>query len=171
MGGCLGCHMSLLDLDEILRDLILAQKIEIVFSPPLIDTREPPTADIFIVEGAVNHEEDLEVIKKVREKCKILVAFGDCACMRGILAMRNLFKKEEALQCAYVETASTKNGKIPDGREVPKLLEKALPVDKVVKVDCYVPGCPPSPKSIKYVLEELLKGLIPKVPQELLHYD
>jgi len=171
LGGCLGCHMSLLDLDETLRDLALAGKIEIVFSPPLMDVKDPPAADVFIVEGAVSSEEDVEVVKKVRERCKILVAVGDCACLRGNLTMRNLYKKDEVLKCAYVETDSTTKGKVPSGKELPELLEKARPVDKIVKVDCFAPGCPPSPKVLKYVLTELLNGVIPTVPPELLHYD
>ncbi len=171
LGGCLGCHMNILDLDEVLRDLVLANKIEIVFSPPLMDVKDPPEADVFLVEGAVNHEEDVEMIKKVRARTKILVAVGDCACVRGILTIRNLHKKDEVLKRAYVETESTKNGKVPTGKELPELLDKGVPVDKMVKVDCYVPGCPPSPKVLKYVLTELLNGVIPTVPPEMLHYD
>ena len=85
--------------------------------------------------------------------------------------MRNAFSKEEVLRRAYIETESTKDGKIPSSPELPALLEKALPVNAEVKVDCFVPGCPPRAEAIKYALTELLQGRIPVLPSEMMRFD
>jgi len=85
--------------------------------------------------------------------------------------MRNLFTKEEVLRRYYIETESTKNGKIPSSEDLPPLLEQVKPVNQVVKVDCYVPGCPPSSKAIHYALTELLEGRIPILPSEMMRFD
>jgi NAD-reducing hydrogenase small subunit len=85
--------------------------------------------------------------------------------------MRNAFSKEEVLRRAYIESESTKEGKIPSSPEIPALLEKAVPVDAVVKVDCFVPGCPPRAGDIKYALGELLQGRIPVLPSEMMRFD
>ena len=165
---CSGCHMSFLDLDEAL--IGLADAVEITASP-ITDIKEFPPVDVGIIEGAVSNEHDEEVAKKLRANCKILMVWGDCACFGGICAMRNLFTKEEVLQRCYVETESTKNGKIPSSEDIPPLLEQVKPVNQVVKVDCYVPGCPPNSKAIHYALAELLEGRIPVLPSEMMRFD
>ncbi len=85
--------------------------------------------------------------------------------------MRNLFSKEEVLRRYYIETESTKNGKIPASEDIPPLLEQVKPVNQVVKVDCYVPGCPPNSKAIHYDLTELLEGRVPILPSEMMRFD
>jgi hypothetical protein len=75
LGGCSGCHMSFLDLDEWL--LELAARADLVYSP-IIDVKEyPEGVDFVLVEGAVANEENLEMIRKVRARTKVLVSFGD----------------------------------------------------------------------------------------------
>ena len=165
---CAGCHMSFLDLDEAL--VGLTEAIEITASP-ITDIKEFPPVDVGIIEGAVSNSHDEEVVKKLRDNCKILMVWGDCACFGGICAMRNLFTKEEVLRRYYLETESTKNGKIPSSEDIPVLFEKVKPVNQVVKVDCYVPGCPPSSKAIHYALAELLEGRIPVLPSEIMRFD
>src|SRR4051794_41600029 len=77
LGGCSGCHMSFLDLDEFLFDL--AARADIVFSP-FIDAKEyPEGVDVALVEGAVANEEHLATIRLVRRRTKMLISFGDCA--------------------------------------------------------------------------------------------
>ena len=85
--------------------------------------------------------------------------------------MRNLFTKEEILRRYYVETESTKEGRIPSSEDIPPLLEQVKPVNQVVKVDCYVPGCPPSSKAILHALSELLQGRIPVLPSDMMRFD
>ena len=110
LGGCSGCHMSFLDLDERLIDL--SKLIEITASP-ITDLKEFTDVDIGIVEGSVANKENEETLLKLRAKSKILVAIGDCACYGGITALRNLFKKGEVLERAYIDTESTLIGDIP----------------------------------------------------------
>ena len=86
------------------------------------------------------------------------------------MTMRNFFNMEEALKRAYIETESTVDGIIPHSEELCKPIE-ARPVNSVVKVDIHLPGCPPSPDAICYVLSELLEGRIPALKGENLKYD
>ena len=165
---CAGCHMSLLDVDEAIIDL--ANDLEFTRSP-VTDIKEFSNVDVGIISGAIGNTEQEEEAKEIREKCKILVVLGDCACFGGIPSMRNAFSKEEVLRRVYIETESTKAGKIPSSPEIPPLLEKALPVNAVVKVDCFVPGCPPRSEAIKYALTELLNGRIPVLPSEMMRFD
>jgi len=149
--------MSFLDLDE--RLIELAAVAELVHSP-IMDVKEfPEGVDITLVEGAVGSEEDAEKARKIRERTRILVAFGDCAATGNIPAMRNVFPVVDVLKRAYIENA-TQNPGIP--REgIPALRPRALPVHTVVKVDCVIPGCPPSSELIWYAVKELLEGRMP----------
>lgn len=160
LSGCSGCHMSFLDQDESLIDL--AQKINLVYSP-LIDIKDfPENVDVTIVEGAVGNVEQLDLLKKVRERTRILVAIGDCAVTGNVAALRNTFEggPKEVLRKAYVETAGV-NPSIPN--DVPELLTRALPLSEFVKVDFFIPGCPPSADLIRYVLTEILAGRTPSM--------
>ncbi len=167
---CAGCHMSFLDIDERLVGLL--DKIEIT-SSPITDLKEPPVDGVVvgILTGAVSNSHQLEVAKKMRERCKILVAIGDCASMNGIPSMRNALTSEEALTRAYVETESTVDGKIPRSEEIAELFEESIPIHEVVQVDVNLPGCPPSADSIYFVIAELLEGRIPALSGDNLKYD
>ena len=157
LDGCSGCHMSFLDMDE--RLIELAEQIELVYSP-LVDPKHFPDAvDVTLVEGAVSSNEDLEKIRHIREHTNILVSLGDCAVTANVPSMRNPFKVSEVLDRAYIENA-TVQPQIPNV-SVPTLLPRVRPVHSVVKVDVYVPGCPPSADTIYYVLSELLRGSVP----------
>lgn len=168
LSGCSGCHMSLLNADEKLIDLL--NMIELTRSP-LTDIKEFESSDIGIVEGAVADEDNLKTLKAIRKNCKVLVALGDCAVFGGMTSLRNLFSKDEALNRGYVTTETTVKGKIPSGEDIPKLLDSVKRVDEVVKVDYYIPGCPPSTEAILYVLQRLIEGKDPKLPPSMLHYD
>jgi len=158
LGGCSGCHMSFLDLDERLIDL--AGRVEFC-ACPLMDYKDFPEADITLVEGAVANEEHLETIRNVRQHTKVLVSLGDCAVSGNVTAMRNMFKVEDVLNRAYRETSAVVTG-IPAGNGVvPRLLDRVRPVHEVVKVDYFVPGCPPSADAIHEFLVSLLEGRAP----------
>lgn len=157
LDGCSGCHMSFLDIDEKL--LALADLIELVYSP-LVDRKDfPNEVDITLIEGAVSSEEDLEKVRHIRKHTHTLISLGDCSVTGNVPAMRNSVGAESVLRRVYLDQ-SLYNTQIPD-KVVPRLLPLVRPVHSVVKVDVYIPGCPPSSDTIFYALSELLAGRMP----------
>lgn len=151
LDGCSGCHMSLLDMDE--RLVELAASIEMVYGP-LVDTKVfPEQVDLTLVEGSVSSEEDLAKIQTIRKQTRILVAMGDCAVTGNVPSLRNPFGADKILRHMYLPHAP--------GEIVPRLLPRVLPVHQVVKVDVFLPGCPPSADVLYYTLTELLAGRMP----------
>ncbi len=160
LSGCSGCHMSFLDQDELLMEL--SKKVQVVYSPIVDEKVFPENVDVTLIEGAVANEEQLNLLKEARARTKILVSLGDCAVTGNVPALRNAWgdSSQLALQRAYVENADV-NKQIPT--DVPKLLERVRPLHEVVKVDYFVPGCPPPASIITYVLTELLAGRTPNM--------
>jgi NAD-reducing hydrogenase small subunit len=158
LGGCSGCHMSFLDLDERLIDL--ANRVEFCASP-LTDYKDFPEVDITLVEGAVANSEHLTHIRSIRVRTRILVSFGDCAVTGNVTALRNLFSVDDVLDRAYRENSTVVIG-FPRGNGIlPRLLPRVRPVHEVVKVDHFLPGCPPSADTIYAFLMDLLDGRTP----------
>ena len=166
LDACAGCHMSFLDLDEKLIDLLDSIELK---ATPITDFKKITPVDVGIIEGSISNEHDEKVARELRENCKILMVWGDCAVFGGIMSMRNLFETEEVL-ARYYHTEGSICDKIPSSEELPPLI-KVKPVNQVVKVDCYVPGCPPSPEAIFYALSELLQGRIPVLSSEMMRFD
>lgn len=163
LGGCSGCHMSLLDIDE--RILEVAKLADIVKSP-IVDGKEFPECDIALVEGSVTSDEHLHEIKLIRKRAKILIAFGDCAVMTNVTGMRNYFPLKEVFDAAYVHAVSNDAaGEVPNHEALLKLNDKVVPLQEVVKVDVVLPGCPPSADTIFYVLFELLNDRMPNLSE------
>ena len=164
-GGCSGCHMSFLDLDEFLIDLV--GLVDLVYSP-VIDVKEyPENVDVCLIEGAICNEDNLELLHKIRQRTKVLVSFGDCAVTANVPAIRNqlgLGNAESVLQRAYVENAQF-NQRVPSAGDgiVPKLLERVMPVHEVVHVEHFLPGCPLPAAHIKALLSQMLSGVEPKL--------
>ncbi|MGD1070584.1 MAG: oxidoreductase [Bryobacteraceae bacterium] len=158
LGGCSGCHMSFLDLDERLIDL--AALADICYTP-IADVKEfPEHVDITLVEGAVANEDHLREIHRIRQRTRILIAFGDCAVTGNVTALRNLFSLEDVLNRAYRETDVVVG--IPSGNDiVPRLLNRVLRIHDVVPVDYFLPGCPPSADAIFTFVTDLLAGRTP----------
>ena len=166
LGGCSGCHMSFLDLDE--RLIELASRMDVVFSP-LMDVKQfPEGVDAALVEGAIANEEHLHQARLLRARSKLVVSFGDCAVSGNVTALRNpLGGALPVLQRAYLETADV-TPQLPDAAGiVPKLLDRVLPLHAVVSVDVFLPGCPPSADLIHLVISELLAGRTPDLRDRL----
>ena len=162
LGGCSGCHMSLLDIDERILDVMALADI---VKSPVVDGKECPEVDICLVEGAVYATEHLTELKHLREKAKLLVAFGDCAVNGNVPSMRNRVGREAALEKAYKISETGDNvGPIPSV-ELTSLLETVTPLHEHVKVDFFIPGCPPSADLIFYVVAELLNDRVPDLTQ------
>ncbi len=156
LGGCSGCHMSFLDLDEKLIDL--AEVVELVYSP-IADVKDfPENVDVALVEGAVANVDHLELAEKIRAHSKIVVSFGDCAVTGNVTSLRNKFPVEDLLTKVYSEGP----GSVPRGGEydkiVPALIPRVLPLHQVIEVDAFIPGCPPEPDRIWAAVSALLAG-------------
>jgi NAD-reducing hydrogenase small subunit len=160
LSGCSGCHMSFLDQDELLVEL--AKRIQLVYSP-IVDVKEfPQDVDVTLIEGAVANEEQQSLLKEARAKSKVLISLGDCAVTGNVTALRNAWKDSDkaVLEREFIDHTDT-NPQVPT--DVPKLLKKVHPLHQVVKVDYFIPGCPPSAGLINYVLTELLAGRTPNM--------
>lgn len=154
LDGCSGCHMSFLDIDAAI--ISLARKIDLVYGP-LVDAQEfPEGVDVVLVEGAVSSQEDLNKLQKIRQRSHLLVSLGDCAVTGNVPAMRNSVPVQKLLQRIYVDGAQ--EGKTIPSDRVPPLLKQARPLREFVKVDFYIPGCPPPSKAIASFLTDVLEG-------------
>lgn len=160
LSGCSGCHMSFLDQDE--KIIELADKVQLVYSP-IADVKDfPQGVDVTIIEGAVGNEEQLDLLKQVRQNSKVIVSLGDCAVTGNATALRNALSDsvESVLKREFVEN-TTEKPQLP--KDVPKLLAQAHALHEIVKVDFYLPGCPPSTDLINYMLMELISGRTPDI--------
>lgn len=173
---CSGCDYSLLDLGEAVVDAL--SSVELVFWPTATDSkvsdlRDQPDkgVDIVLYEGAVGNEENLELARLARKKAKTLFAFGSCACIGGVPGLGNVTNSRELIDTAYVMAPSNVNGdrlrpkartKI-DGKELtlPVTFDTVVPLDQVVHLDYYLPGCPPPLKFSLEALTATLKGRLP----------
>ena len=156
LDGCSGCHMSFLDMDE--RLIELDSQIEIVYSPFVDHKIFPSNVDISLVEGSVGTDADEHKIRMVRERTATLVSLGDCAVTGNVPAMRNAFTVNSIFEGAF--GAGSNPSKF---QELPQLLPRVRPIHEVVKVDVFVPGCPPSADTIYKVLRDLLSGSAPDI--------
>ena len=171
MAGCFGCHMSLLDIDE--RILKLVELVDFNKSP--IDDIKTFTSRCAIgfLEGGCCTDENVHNLQEFRKHCDILVSVGDCATMGGVPAMRNMITLKECLDEAYRNGPTVYNpgNVMPNDPEIPLVLDKVYPCHEVVKIDYFLPGCPPSGDTLYAALTALLLGEPMKLPYELVKYD
>ena len=169
LAGCFGCHMSFLDIDERILDLV--ELIEFDRSP-LTDIKHCGPCDLGIVEGGVCNAENVHVLREFRANCKIVVAIGACAINGGLPAQRNQYDLRDILEEVYHTSPGLAQGAaIPNDPELPLPLDKVHPIHEVVKIDYFLPGCPPSGDAIWKFLTDLIAGRTPHLGHGLLRYD
>lgn len=160
LAGCFGCHMSLLDIDERLLDLIdLVEFHKSPFDDIKTFTKE---CDIGLVEGGCCNDENVHVLMEFRKHCRILVSVGECALMGGLPAMRNTVPLAECLAEAYLDGPTVDGANpgrvLPCDPDIPKILNRVYPCHEVVKMDYFLPGCPPCADLIWEALVALVNG-------------
>jgi NAD-reducing hydrogenase small subunit len=168
LGGCSGCHMSLLDLDERLLDLF--QVADLVYSPIADIKTFPEQVDVTLVEGAVANVDHLELAQHIRQRSAMVISFGDCAVTGNVTSLRNRLKVDDLLNKVYQNGP----GSVPRGLQedgiIPALIPKVLPLHQVIKVDAFLPGCPPKPDHIWAVVSALLEGGTVRLTQEMRYF-
>ena len=163
LDGCSGCHMSLLDLDAALIPIV--RKVDIVYGP-LVDAQEfPEEVDVTLLEGAISTQEDVERLREIRSRSKILVSLGDCAVTGNVPGLRNVVPVNRLLQRVYVDGADAEPCVPHDG--LPQLSKHARPAQDFVKVDVCLPGCPPETKVIGALLNSVIEGRKPEANQKI----
>lgn len=171
LAGCFGCHMSFLDIDDRLLDLI--ELVEFNKSPINDIKNFTNVCDIGLIEGGCCNTENIHILKEFRKNCKILISFGECAIMGGLPAMRNDIPVKECLEEAYLSGPSTVNEEriLPNDEELPMILNRVYPCHEVVKMDYHLPGCPPNADLIWDVLHALILDVNIELPYEVIKYD
>jgi NAD-reducing hydrogenase small subunit len=169
LAGCFGCHMSFLDIDE--RLLQLLELVEFDRSP-LTDIKTVGHCDIGLIEGGLCNTENVHVLREFRANCKTLVAVGACAITGGLPAQRNNIDLGLLLSSAYGSRVGMSAGSaIPNDPELPLMLNQVHPIHEVVHVDYYLPGCPPSADAFWHFLNDLMAGRTPHLGHGLMQYD
>ena len=160
LAGCFGCHMSFLDIDERLFDLIE----HITFDrSPLTDIKTVGPCDIGLIEGGLCNAENVEVLRAFRANCRVLVAVGACAINGGLPALRNLLDVGDMMRAVY--------GTVPNDPELPLPLNRVHPIHEVVRIDHSLPGCPPPADAFWQLLQDLMAGRTPNLKPGLIRYD
>jgi len=174
--ACGGCDVAILDIHEKILDLAAAANI--VFWPIAVDFKYEDVEamvdghiDVTLFHGAVRNSENEHLAKLLRRKSKVLVAFGSCAHMGGIPGLANLFNRRQIFQRVYHSSPSTANPEgiepqtrtaVPEGElTIPEFYDTVRPLDDLVEVDYYVPGCPPTPNQIWNVVQAIVSGQLP----------
>jgi NAD-reducing hydrogenase small subunit len=168
LAGCFGCHMSFLDIDERLFELL--ELIELDRSP-FTDVKRCGPCDLGLIEGGLCNAENVHVLREFRRQCKTLVAVGACAINGGLPAQRNALDVRECLRSVYLAGPGTTRAQIPNDPELPLPLDQVHPLHDVVRVDYVLPGCPPSADAFWELLTALLAGRTPQLGPGLISYD
>jgi len=156
LAGCFGCHMSLLDIDLGILDIV--ELVEFNKSPITDIKNFTERCDIGLIEGGCCNTHNIEVLREFRKNCDILVSVGECAIWGGLPAIRNTIPLEECLEEAYLNSMTSEEGEttIPNHPDIPKILNKVYSNHEIVKIDYHIPGCPPSSNHIWNVVKNIL---------------
>jgi len=174
--SCGGCEIAVLDVDEKILDVL--QIADPVFWPVAMDVKYSDVEamadgymDVCFLNGGIRNSEQEHLAKLLRRKAKYMVAFGACAQLGGVPGLANLSNRRDIFDRVYHTTESTDNPAgtepqakhtLPEGdSEIPVFLESVKPLDQVIPVDYYLPGCPPPPKLIFNAVDAIAKGQLP----------
>lgn len=174
--SCGGCEETVIDLNEDI--LKVTDAVDIVLWPVALDFKRKdiealPDGEIAVsfINGAVRTGEQEEMAKLLRQKSKLVVAFGSCAHLGGIPGLGNFWTRKAIFQRVYKEAPSVENpeGTFPQERTKVEVGELTLPefydtvktLDQTIPVDYYLPGCPPPPDLIMNAVNAILKGELP----------
>ncbi len=175
--SCGGCEEAVVDLAEKILDVV--NLVDIVFWPVAMDYKiedveKLPDGSITasFINGGIRLSEHEHVVKLLRRKSKLVIAYGACSAWGGVPGLANLYSREEIMRYVYHEAPTVENPeKIrPELKtkveekitlELPEFLPRLLPLDLVVDVDYYIPGCPPTPDVTWKAIETLLSGNLP----------
>ena len=171
--ACGGCCVSVLDVHEKL--FVVTEHANLVFWPIALDVKysdveamEDGFIDVTLFNGAVRNSENEHIAKLLRQKTKILVAYGSCAHMGGIPGLGNFHNREEIFDRVYFKSESTTNEektlpqtetKVKEGvLTLPEFYNDVRTLDQVVDVDYYLPGCPPQTERLVEVFLAIVTG-------------
>jgi F420-non-reducing hydrogenase small subunit len=163
LSGCSGCEVAFADLHQELPE-VLKKEVELVRLPILMDEKKYVPADIGMITGSIRTEHDVKAARAMSESCKLIIAFGTCPVYGGPHGGGYAHTTEELLDKSFVHNPTTKTKEPPN--QVPKLLDESRVLDSEIKVDFYIPGCPPHPAFIIEGLRALIEGREPKLPQD-----
>ena len=175
--SCGGCEIAVLDINEKILDVI--NIADILFWPVALDTKyidvenfPDKHLDVCFFNGSVRNSEQEHLAKLLRQKSKVLVAFGSCAHHGCITGLANLYNRQQIFQRAYQETPSTINTdtkfplvkmKVKEGDlSIPEFFDTVSPLDRVVDVDYYLPGCPPPVPVILDAVTAIAQNKLPE---------
>jgi len=147
LSSCLGCQMAFLSLEEYLYELIGENRV--VYAPFLMDKKELDHADLALVEGTVRNTEHFLRAREIRERADRVVALGTCACFGGVQGLADLYPEPRLLRSRFGDTAFEGG---------PQGVKRLLPLDSFIRVDAYLPGCPPVPALIEKFLRAAVSG-------------
>jgi len=171
---CQGCEITILDIGEPLLDIL--PNLDFVHMPVLMDHKlfgqtgegtsmDIPEADVGNHFGAVRNEENKEIAKLMREKCKTLISLGSCACSGGIPALANQMKVDELYEKVYRGSKTTDPADNPT-QDIPALTDRVYALHEIVPVDLKLPGCPTTPEMVVEAITALLEGRAPNLPSK-----
>ncbi len=162
LSSCWGCDQSLVDLHLKLLDVL--PELEIVYWPAVVDYKlkdleNLPDRSIHFgfVEGSCRTREDEHLLRTMRAKSKVLVAWGSCSCYGGVQGLANQWTLKELLERKFLKAETITDGRIPD-ENVPGFKEDIRPNPDVVPFDVLLPGCPPTSDNTAEALSALLAG-------------
>jgi F420-non-reducing hydrogenase small subunit len=175
LNSCSGCEIAILNLGETL--LTILPQLDFVHIPVLMDHKyfgqtgdgdlhhlEIPEAVVGLLSGGIRNAEHLEVAQAMRQSCKVLIALGTCATHGGIPSLINQFTNDDLCERYYRGSETTDPAPTPADPALPALLDRTYALDEKVKVDLYLPGCPPHPDQIAEAIVSLLEGRPPVLP-------